>query len=146
MTDERMDKSKWSPGPWHDEPDRVEFEHAGLRCLMLRSYGGTWLGYAGVFPEHSWYGVGYMATPGDSVSVHGGLTFSGIGERFNSGYFTGRWVFGFDCNHYGDFSPGGENRGTCSLGTSTYCDAAFVRREVASLAEQLAAVAKETSE
>lgn len=38
-----IDKSAWGPGPWQDEPDRVEWEHAGLPCLMVRSRDlGQW--------------------------------------------------------------------------------------------------------
>lgn len=25
------------PGPWDDEPDRVEFQHVGFPCLILRN-------------------------------------------------------------------------------------------------------------
>ncbi len=30
-----VDKTGWGDGPWNDEPDRVDFHHAGFACLLL---------------------------------------------------------------------------------------------------------------
>ena len=69
-----IEKSAWGPGPWQDEPDRIEFEHAGLPCLMLRSTtGGNWCGYAAVPPGHPAHGKPYQDVDAD---VHGGLTYA----------------------------------------------------------------------
>lgn len=52
--------------------------------------------------------VGYVAIPeGHKLygrenvhfNVHGGITFTGKGERIGTNY---DWLIGFDCNHYGD--------------------------------------------
>jgi hypothetical protein len=50
-------KSSWGPGPWQDEPDRLEWTHAGLYCLMIRNDLGSWCGYVGVPPEHPLHGI-----------------------------------------------------------------------------------------
>lgn len=51
------DKKNWGPGPWQDEPDHVEFEHAGLPCILHRNkhVTGAWCGYAVVTPGHPLY-------------------------------------------------------------------------------------------
>lgn len=54
-----IDKSLWGPGPWQDEPDRVEWGHGGLPCLALRNHHGNWCGYAAVAPGHPLHGVSY---------------------------------------------------------------------------------------
>ena len=66
-------KSDWPPGPWHDEPDRLDFEHAGLSCLALRNRFGAWCGYVAVPPGHPFHGTGYNDVPAE---VHGGLTYA----------------------------------------------------------------------
>ncbi len=35
-----IDRSGWGRGPWDAEPDRVEFEHTGLPCLLRRNRSG----------------------------------------------------------------------------------------------------------
>ena len=64
MTTEQIDRTPvnrdgWGPGPWDGEPDRVEFKHAGLPCLLLRGPSGAWCGYAAVAPGHALHGVDY---------------------------------------------------------------------------------------
>lgn len=56
---EALDKrALWGEGPWEHEPDRVEFLHRGVPCLMLRNdHFGNWNGYAGVEPGHPWHGL-----------------------------------------------------------------------------------------
>lgn len=54
-----IDKSTWGEGPWQHEPDRAEWEHAGLPCLALRNRSGAWCGYAAVPPGHPLHGKGY---------------------------------------------------------------------------------------
>jgi hypothetical protein len=51
-------KPSWGPGPWQEEPDRVDFVHAGLQCVILRNLhvSGTLNGYVGVPPSHPWWG------------------------------------------------------------------------------------------
>lgn len=53
-----MDKHKWPPGPWMDEPDELEWrdEATGLSCLIRRGHFGQLNGYVGVPPGHPYYG------------------------------------------------------------------------------------------
>jgi hypothetical protein len=142
-----MDKSTWGPGPWQDEPDHVDFEHAGLPCILHRNGGGAWCGYAAVPPGHPAHGKEYG---GDiDVTVHGGITY-GEGCRGSvchvpkPGEPDNVWWLGFDCGHAYDLAPGDEAHFR-ALGLSvfpgykTYRDLAYVRRETERLAEQLAA-------
>lgn len=56
----KIDKSTWGAGPWQTEPDRIEWEHVGLTCLMLRTdHMGNWCGYVAVPPGHPWHGHRY---------------------------------------------------------------------------------------
>lgn len=93
-----LDKSKWGPGPWHTEPDKVQWKDGktGLPCLIVRNHGGAWCGYVGVSEGHPLYGIEYGQCPlGDKCAeykpdehswcdhrpesrfeIHGGLTFS----------------------------------------------------------------------
>ncbi len=104
-----IDKSTWGDGPWQAEPDRVEWEHAGLPCLALRNENfGVWCGYAAVAPGHPLHGKDH----GDvEVSVHGGLTYANRcdGDRIchvpKPGEADDVWWFGFDCGHCFDFMP-----------------------------------------
>jgi hypothetical protein len=52
-------KSHWPPGPWQDEPDRLEWkdERTGLACKILREMRlGQLNGYVGVPPTHPYSG------------------------------------------------------------------------------------------
>lgn len=143
------DKSGWGPGPWQEEPDTVEFRHAGLPCILRRhERHGNFCGYVGVPPTHPDHGKNYNDV---EVEVHGGLTFGdecsavachvpAPGEPDN--FF---W-FGFDCHHSYDLAPGfiaiEKRLGMEPLTLSepyAYRDLAYVRRQTEQLAEQLAA-------
>lgn len=165
-----VDKSGWSRGPWDDEPDRVDFEHAGLPCLLLRNRHGNWCGYAAVAPGHPWHGVDYNgcfdpkrhvdaeehgwkcdARPESVIEVHGGLTYAdrcggSICHVPKPGEPADVWWFGFDCGHAWDIQPGLDAE-SAKLGLPRshyfdehYRDVAYVRRETEKLAEQLARV------
>lgn len=103
-----IDRSKWGSGPWDAEPDRVDFEHAGFACLLLRHPRmGHWCGYVGVPSNHAAYGKGYNDV---EVDVHGGLTYANqcsgrICHVPSPGMPDDVWWLGFDCAHAGDFSP-----------------------------------------
>lgn len=152
---EAIDKSSWGPGPWQDEPDRIDFKHAGLPCLMLRhDMTGNWCGYAAVPPGHPLHGKPYDDA---DVDVHGGLTYAGLcrGDICyvpEPGEPDDVYWFGFDCAHAGDFSPGLEAQ-LLSISAivelrrtkyanleryEVYRDMHYVRSQVESLAEQLA--------
>jgi len=127
-------RSKWPAGPWDDEPDREEFEHAGLPCVLLRhSTQGNWCGYVGLPP---WHPAAHRRADLGWLAVHGGeLTFWGrdkvdgqlapgvaLPRRLRDHFFPQRylrretarrlarapaglvWV-GFACSHYGDLCP-----------------------------------------
>lgn len=112
----------WGPGPWEDEPDRVEWrdDATGLPCLIRRHpFMGQWCGYVAVPPGHALHGVDYDAAPGDLHGAsHGELTFAGpcmegaedspenICHVPRPGEPANVWWFGFDCAHGGDLTPG----------------------------------------
>lgn len=101
-------KSEWGPGPWQDEPDRLEWRHAsGLPCLIVRNHMGALCGYVGVPPEHPLYMRHYDDC---RVEAHGGLTFSRhcsgeICHKPEPGEEKDIWWLGFDCAHYRDLMP-----------------------------------------
>ena len=149
-------KSRWALGPWQDEPDRIEFPHAGLDCLLHRGPSGAWCGYVGVKPGHPWHGVGYSTCPiscgvnycdhrpEHRLDVHGGLTYAaacGGHICHRSAAAEPRWWFGFDCAHAGDISPAYQNIAVFTDLGEVYRDVAYVQGETERLAEQLAAIA-----
>jgi len=84
-------------------------------------------------------------TPGSHLEVHGGITYSDSGyqdaDNPDQGLFIDGaesdelWWFGFDCSHYGDFSP---NPGLSSLmSQGLYQDLNSVEHECRQLARQL---------
>lgn len=148
-----VDKSEWGDGPWLTEPDRVEWEHAGLPCLAARSeIGGNWCGYAAVPPGHPLHGKDYNDV---DVDVHGGLTYASLCAGHichvpKPGEPDDVWWFGFDCGHCFDVMPAMDSR-TRSFGLApvfppygmpltTYKTLDYVQAEVNRLADQLAAL------
>lgn len=155
----------WGPGPWENEPKRVEWRHAGLPCLVRR--GMAWCGYVGVPPGHPLHGVGYGQCPVECahfteysyctehepdylIDVHGGLTYAapcdgdeadGICHVPAPGEPEDVWWFGFDCAHYDDLVPGYSGVGVLNPG-AVYRDIAYVQAETERLADQLAALAR----
>jgi hypothetical protein len=131
-----MDKLKAIPGPWNDEPNREEFKHAGLDCLLLRGPMGAWCGYAAVKPGHKLYKKPYSEA---DVRVHGGITYAEEcqGEICHETEEEDKvWWFGFDCAHAFDLVPLMPFKQDHSI----YRDIAYVRDETKRLAEQLAAI------
>lgn len=141
------DKSKWPAGAWHQEPDRVEFEHEGFPCLISRvPNSGHLCGYVAVPATHPLYGQSFDTRTEDDrclvdeLDVHGGITY---GEKCsgrvchapNTGEPDDVWWLGFDCAHCGDLRPASTYR--YSSGRDVYRDVEYVRRECVRLAEQL---------
>jgi len=56
-------RATWGPGPWQEEPDRIEWrdEATKLPCLIVRQQSGVLCGYAAVLPGHPLHGVDYGA-------------------------------------------------------------------------------------
>lgn len=139
-----IDRSKWGPGAWNEEPDKVQWidPKTDLDCLAVRNPSlGNWCGYVGVAPGHRMHGVEY---DGVDAEVHGGLTFSGPcreGSEFGichvpePGRHSDIWWLGFDCAHYGDLSPGMKELGFCS--GEQYRQLGYVKSECESLAAQI---------
>lgn len=151
-----VDKSEWPAGPWHDEPDRIEWEHAGRPCLMVRHpRSGHWCGYAAVDPGHPLHGQDYNDVPyedadGNSIHPHGGLTYASecsghICHVPKPGQPDAVFWFGFDCAHSGDVSPGHlkweHENGFDHRAYETYKEVPYVKAETERLAEQLVALA-----
>lgn len=133
------------PGPWSDEPDRIEFEHAGFTCLMRRNpHMGFWCGYVGVPPGHPWHSKTYQEL--EEVEVHGGLTYSeacdgdptgGVCHVPKPGEPEHLWWLGFNCGHGGDLVPSWcRTPEIADLMGGTYRDQEWVTEEVKRLAEQ----------
>lgn len=78
-----------------------DFEHAGLRCVVIMTEMGHRCGYVGVPESHQLYGVGYNS-PDVYFNVHGGVTYTGGGKGSKYPVESDLWWFGYDCNHAGD--------------------------------------------
>ena len=137
------------PGPWHDEPDHVDFEHAGHPCILHRGPTGAWCGYVAVAPGHAWHGRGYEWDGGVDADVHGGITYAQkclgpICHVAKPGEPDDAWWVGFDCNHHldMDFQSVIEHDGGSYLDSpyhgwiARYRDVEYVRAETMRLAEQ----------
>lgn len=141
------DKSKWGPGPWQSEPDRVQWEHDGTVCIAHRGPVGAWCGYAAVAPGHRLHGKDYSEAEG--VEVHWGLNYANkcagcVCHVPKPGEPDDLWWFGFDFAHCEDYCPAAE---ACLSGVGGFggtmgehCHTlAEVQAETNRLAEQLAA-------
>lgn len=136
-------------GPWHDEPDHVEFRSPeGLPCILHRNGLGAWCGYVGVPTGHPWHRRGCDDVPAE---VHGGLTYAAecqgsICHVPQPGESDDVWWLGFDCVHLGDQSLSDV---FCSLErpdifghrSDTYRTVEYARAETLLLAAQAAAAA-----
>lgn len=98
-----IDKTNWGRGPWDLEPDYVEFEHCGFRCILKRfEHTGVWNGYVEVSDLHPWFHVG-----ADEARVHGGVTWKGAVEGIEQN--PNCTFIGFDCAHGFDVIPAMES-------------------------------------
>lgn len=151
-TEHKIDRTDWDPGPWDGEPDKLNWKtEAGLPGMIVRARSGALCGYVAVTKEHPAYGREYGNIEGD-ISVHGGLTYSNacaghICHVPAPGEPDDVWWFGFDCNHAWDYAPtNAVYRKRFANGADLwarrydeeYRDIDYVRREVESLARQLA--------
>ena len=68
--------------------------------------------------------------PDTVFQVHGGLTYSAVGDWPQEGDY---WWFGFDCAHLGDYSPKYDKH----FSDSIYRNLNYVKNQTEQLAEQL---------
>lgn len=171
QTNPKILREGWPEGPWNEEPDKIQFEDeaTGYPCLIVRNRMGALCGYVGVPAGHRFHGVGYDdVRVGDSAEyddanyppAHGGLTFAdkcheGVPEGEGICHIPGPgepddpWWLGFDTAHGDDVIPGmlamDEKYGTAGSRSywsdGTYKDVAYVKRNIAELAEWLKAAA-----
>lgn len=152
----------WGPGPWQDEPDRIQWTSpTGFVCLILRIVGkdesrighpGHFCGYVGIPKDHPWNGSEFDEY---SIDVHGGITGGGPCQL----PFTGQhemnrrchasehgadditWL-GFDCHHsLIDLEPGEKPRAWHRGKPPVYRDVAYVKQQCEQLAQQARAAA-----
>jgi hypothetical protein len=138
-TGKDMPKELWPAGPWHKEPDRLEWvdKSTGYPCIALRNMHatGAWCGYVAIPTSHPYHGVNYNDI---DLDVHGGLTYS---RKCQGDAITGVcheskdeddvWWLGFDCAHGNDIAP------LVSCWFGEYCDLEYVKKECTKLAKQL---------
>jgi hypothetical protein len=153
LTAPAIDKSKWGPGPWQDEPDRVDFVHAGFACFAKRHPSfGSWCGYVGVPREHPLYRRDWDEV--DGLDVHGGVNYSakcdpasGICHVPEPGMPDDVWWLGFECAHGFDLVPGTQATLRVLMGEAwrenewlrtreVYRALPYVRRQIEALADQ----------
>lgn len=140
----------YEKGVWNDEPDRVQWMHEGLRCMIRRGPPAIWCGHVEV-PET----VGLIES--NSLNVHGGITFAAAwvwADESDLSLALGECPskrvpgVGFDCNHYGDRRPtvirDARYPVFSEAGTEVYRDLQFVRKETEALAEQIAQRVRES--
>ena len=157
QNEHKVERPDWWPdGPWMTEPDKLNWKtEAGLPGMIVRNRSGALCGYVAVTKEHPLYRVEYSSgdwpdSPEGQIDVHGGLTYSAacrgsICHVPEPGEPDNVWWFGFDCAHCGDWTPAemapylGSYR-TMPGGREQYRDIEYVKREVESLARQLAAL------
>jgi hypothetical protein len=84
---------------WRNEPNELEFEYKGYKCLILRGPVGALNGYVFIPDGHKLYGKLYNDQMNENFDVHGGLTYSGNLKGQD------KWAIGFDCAHLGDIAP-----------------------------------------
>ena len=137
-----VDKTEWKErGPWDDEPDKAQWIHKNLDCLIVRGPSGALCGYVGVPDTHPDFEKDYNDV---YVDCHGGLTFASrchtTDDESRHIYHTGEvankivWWLGFDCSHLYDITPlydfSFDHEGM-------YRDFDYVKGQVNNLAEQL---------
>lgn len=139
------DRTGWPSGEWDSEPDRLEFEHAGLNCVIHRGGSGALCGYVGIPKSHPMHGKDYDAVHSEmpDLEVHGGLTYANecqgavchVPKEVED---ESLWWLGFDCAHSGDVCPAHLRFHGRMSDYERYKNVDYVRKETECLAEQLA--------
>jgi hypothetical protein len=147
LSEHKVDRSRWSPGPWDGEPDKLVWRtRAGLTGMAVRqgTHGGL-CGYVALPAGHPLYGAHYHDDRLGGVRVHGGLTYAArcsghICHEPEPGESDDVWWLGFDCAHDGDQLPGDLIHPFLGhQGAGEYRDLGYVRDQVERLAGQLLA-------
>jgi hypothetical protein len=144
------DKSTWGPGPWQDEPDKIQFtdERTGLPCLIRRSRHGSLCGYVGVSEGHPWFERGDM-----EVVVHDEISYAAFCQEGDEaetichvpgpGEPDRVWCLGFSCGGSWDVRPAMDARDRIKYGWEpirsegdSYKDIAYVKDQCALLSVQ----------
>lgn len=88
---------------YREMPSEVEhqWEHAGLKCVVIFVRCSHRCGYVGIPKGHPSFEKHYDDI---HVSVHGGLTYSGRDIDSLKEYGGSLWWVGFDCAQLGDIS------------------------------------------
>ncbi len=132
----RINRKGWAPGPWDSEPDRKEWRHQGLPCLIIHNDSGALCGYVGVPLNHP-------ATDTEDFNVHGGITYGARcdDERIchvpRQGEEKEVFWLGFDCAHCEDLCPNSISNWRTD---AVYRDIEYVTGEVDKLADQIVAL------
>jgi len=147
MTTEKehvVDRTGWPPGPWDNEPDKIQFKtKSGLPALIVRNRGGALCGYVGVTKGHPYFDI--VDETSADLDVHGGITYGGkcsgnICHVPEPGEPDDVYWLGFDCAHVGDFFPSDAafvKKHSPLFDGNKYRDVAYVHAECERLAEQL---------
>jgi hypothetical protein len=110
------DKAQWGPGPWQDEPDKVQWtdEETGMACLVVRGPVGALCGYVGVPDGHPWHGMHFRDVDAGE-DLHRELSYSHECQGDPNGetvcHVAGDgepdtlWWLGFHCSYARDLSP-----------------------------------------
>lgn len=127
-------------GPWNDEPNRLNWKHKGLDCMLVRHFSSLhWCGYVGLEKSHPLHGVDYNDDRLNEVRVHGGMTYSescgGFVCHIKEDGSDETWWIGFDCAHSGDISPRHDSNEIWNRGV--YRDMGYVKQQTERLADQL---------
>ncbi len=103
-----VDRSGWPPGPWDQEPDRIDWKHADFPCLILRHpHLGSLAGYVAVPPGHRYHGADAYTLDLEVpvVLCYAGSCSGRICHVPAPGEPDDVWWIGFDCAHAGDLMP-----------------------------------------
>jgi hypothetical protein len=152
MMNYKVERTGWPSGPWDTESDRVQWQHKGIDCLILRTHMGNWCGYAAVTEGHPLFGKDYEDV---DLHAHGGLTYANkcqgnVCHVPEPGQPDNVWWFGFDCAHCFDYLPAMHTEQLAAIGVGlpnelpdwlqdVYRTQTYVMLETEQLAEQLIA-------
>lgn len=144
-----IDKSGFPPGPWHNEPDELDWldEKTGLSCRIMRNFMGSLCGYVAFKAPLSAFAKAkelldsgadswdFDVLLGDRVP-HGGLTWAKSYFPLTEPTDNTLVVLGFDCAHAGDHIP---NMPRLPIfADDVYRDLEYVKAEVTKLAHAIA--------